>query len=120
MDTHFCKGDLWITEAALWEEARFKGLVSLSLPLLAPLKARGSEVAWRNPEGLKLRFRSLAANAVGHTSLSAQNPPVGRPCQPHERGMLAALAPMLAHLQAAVSLFFMALSRRAGRIKGPR
>lgn len=32
MWTHaFVKGDLWITEAALWEEPRLKGLFSLAL-----------------------------------------------------------------------------------------
>lgn len=75
MDTSFCEGDLWITESALWEELRLKGLVSLALLLLAPLKARGSEVAWRNLERLKLRFLLHTSNTVGHAFLSAQNPP---------------------------------------------
>lgn len=118
VDTHFCKGDLWITETALWEELWLAGLVSLPLLLLAPLKARGSEVAWRHLERLKLRFLLLTANTVGHTFLSSQNPPGERPCRPHERWIMAELAVMLAHLQAAVFFLFFFLLCSQQKSKG--
>lgn len=86
-------------------------------------KSQGSEVAWRNPERLKLRFLPLTANTVGRAFRLAPNPPSKRPCCPYERGIMAELAVtamIFAHLQAAV--FFspcFALSRGAkGESKG--
>lgn len=56
VDTRFCIGDLGITEAALWEERRLKGLASLSLLLPSLLKAPGVRGSVAKPGGTQAAF----------------------------------------------------------------